>query len=445
MDHRAAEGAGGGGVSVERGPLAPRVLFLLEGFLPEMTGGMQTHAHGLAERLIDRGCPTAVLTRRMVPGTPARDRVGRVELHRIGPDGPLKGKGLAAAAPLAAFLGGCLEWLHANRGLYDVMLVHGVKVLPAPALLAGRALGKPVVLKPESPAELWQAISDESAARMHPALARGLVGLAAGARNRLVRRGDRCVAISGEIAGELARAGVSAGRVVRIPNGIDTGRFAPAAPGSRGELRRRLGLPEAGVITLFTGRLARSKGVLVLVDAWRRAVAAAGTDDHCLVLVGEGAGSFDDCEAELRRLAGCPDLAGRLILPGAVADVAPYLWTADLFAFPSDYEGFGLSLVEAMACGLPVVTTRVGVAAEAVEDGVHGRAVPPRDAAAFGGALAWALAHRDRWPAFGRAAREAVERRYGLAAVAERYHRMLTQLLAARSPGGRGDGGRARP
>jgi glycosyltransferase involved in cell wall biosynthesis len=181
-------------------------------------------------------------------------------------------------------------------------------------------------------------------------------------------------------------------------------------------------------VLLFTGRLARTKGLLTLAEAFRRV--AEREPRPLLVLLGQGEGSFDNCEPELRRLAADPPLAGSLLLPGNVTDPVPWLQAADLFVFPSEYEGFGLSIVEAMSAGLPIVTTPVGSATEVVRPGENGWLVPIADAAALGETLGEALAAREAWPALGAAGREAVVERFGMAGVLDRYVELLGRLTA---------------
>ena len=108
----------------------------------------------------------------------------------------------------------------------------------------------------------------------------------------------------------------------------------------------------------------------------------------------------------------------------------PWLQAADLFVFPSEYEGFGLSIVEAMAAGLPIVTTPVGAATEVVRPGSNGWLVPVADAPALAAALGEALAAREAWPALGAAGRAAVVERFGMAGVLDRYVELLGRLTA---------------
>jgi hypothetical protein len=201
---------------------------------------------------------------------------------------------------------------------------------------------------------------------------------------------------------------------VAFPLGSKT----PAIPGLVANLLT--GLP-----LVVVSRLARPKGILMLARLWPD-IAARHPDAH-LVLVGGGGESFDDCEAEVRAFVAEAGIGGRVALAGRIEDVPPWLQAADAFLFPSDAEGFGLVLLEAMACGLPVVSTAVGAAPEVIGPDL-GRVVPPKDPAALAAAIEDLYAARERWPAMGAAAREAVVERYGMSSVAARYAQVLRQV-----------------
>ena len=147
------------------------------------------------------------------------------------------------------------------------------------------------------------------------------------------------------IEAEMLEARLPREKVVYLPHGVDTGRFLPAAPDERLALRARLGLPAEGNVVIWTGRLLRGKGLETLLTAFARV--AAADPRALLVLVGSGEGQALSVEAELRAQAEQRPLAGRVAFTGAVDDVAPWLRAADVFAFPSEFEALGLSLLEA--------------------------------------------------------------------------------------------------
>ncbi len=125
-------------------------------------------------------------------------------------------------------------------------------------------------------------------------------------------------------------------------------------------------------------------------------------------------------------------LTARVKLPGTIEAPAAALRQADLFALPSRYEGFGLAMVEAMACGLPVVATRLPAGpAQIIRDGVDGLLVPAEDPEALACALGDLMGDPARRENLGRQAAEAA-RRFDLPRVIEAWQSLLEQVVAGR-------------
>jgi UDP-glucose:(heptosyl)LPS alpha-1,3-glucosyltransferase len=103
---------------------------------------------------------------------------------------------------------------------------------------------------------------------------------------------------------------------------------------------------------------------------------------------------------------------------------------ADLFVSPSDYEGFGLAIVEALAGAVPVVSTAVGIAPQILQHNVNGFLCPPKNRLALAEALQSALQQRDRWAEIGQLGREAAQE-YDLAHVSARYAALVHRLCGA--------------
>jgi glycosyltransferase involved in cell wall biosynthesis len=162
--------------------------------------------------------------------------------------------------------------------------------------------------------------------------------------------------------------------------------------------------PGGAPLLLGVGRLVAQKGFDLLVGAFARV--APGFPDWRLLILGEGPE-----RARLESLAARPGLAERVRLPGVSADPAPAYRRASLFALPSRFEGFPNALVEAMACGLPVVAADCPSGpAEIVRHGVDGLLVPAGDEAALAAALARLMADPGARRALGDAARGVTER-----------------------------------
>ena len=224
----------------------------------------------------------------------------------------------------------------------------------------------------------------------------------------VLRRADRVVMVSsGELREMRAHLPVEAREVRVIPNGFHAARFRPPPDGDA--FRRRHAIE--GPLVLYAGRLASNKGLPHLVRAMTR---FPGT----VVLAGEDQG----LGSELQRLAGQLGVGERLRLVGHLDDALyrSALAAADVLVLPSEWEAFGIVLAEAMACGTPVVATRVGGAPDVVAEGETGLLVPYGDAAALGDAVARLLADEALRARMGEAGRERAFRHYAWDAVVER-------------------------
>ena len=233
----------------------------------------------------------------------------------------------------------------------------------------------------------------------------------------MLRSVDAFVVISEEIDRELQVLGVPAAKRWFIPNGADTERFAPATPSAQRQLRAELGLPE-GKLVIFTGRLESEKRVDLLLALWPE-VRARVPDAHLLVL---GTGSL---EGEYRRQA-----VEHVHFMGGMADVAPYLRAADVFVLPSVTEGLSVSMLEAMACGLPALVTQVGGAADVIVHRENGWLVPPGDTDALLEGLIMLLKNDELRRVVGGRARACIEQRYALKLVAAQTRAAYDRLLA---------------
>ncbi|MDO8931083.1 MAG: glycosyltransferase family 4 protein [Rhodocyclaceae bacterium] len=201
--------------------------------------------------------------------------------------------------------------------------------------------------------------------------------------------------------------------VTVIHNGVDTGHFYPQAP-----TPGLAGLPADARVIVSVGRIVGWKGLHVIVEA----LAGLPADVHYLV-IGEGPE-----KAALQRLAERLGVAGRVRFAGRVphADLPRWLTRGDVFVQPSiGEEAFGISVVEAMACGLPVLAADNGGMREIVLPGCTGQLLPPGNVAAWRTALADLLTAGGR--EMGVAARNRAIDHFTWAANAAAVERMLTE------------------
>jgi glycosyltransferase involved in cell wall biosynthesis len=369
---------------------------------PPSVGGIQTQTLALARGLAELGTEVHVVTR-PAPGRPAREEVDGVTVHRTGiaRGGPAATIAyVALAARVVAGLAGRVSVLHAHQLLSPASV----------ALVESGLRGTPFVVT----AHASGAVGDVASLARQGALGR--------ARLLALRQlAGAFVAVSGPIRDELAGAGIPDALIHRIPNGVDTRRFTPPTAPERRRLRRALGLPPSG-IALYTGRLSREKGVDLLLDAWARS--RIGGPRATLVVVGDGPE-----RAALERRARQLGIAGDVRFVGEAEDVASWLRAADAFALPSREEGLSLSLLEAMACGLPIVATDVGGTAEAAGPGAL--LAPAGDVAALGRALRAVLGNRRRARTMGAAARRRALDRYGILEIARRHLELYRAVFDA--------------
>ena len=220
----------------------------------------------------------------------------------------------------------------------------------------------------------------------------------------LLRRYRRVVAVSGFVADCLRGQGIWPAPDCRL-HFVNTDRFTPD-PAAGAEVRRRLGAGDRFVL-LAVAQLIRAKGIDVAVRALARLPEPAE-----LWVVGDG-----DQLAALEALAGELGVRGRVRFLGLQSRVEPYMQAADALVCPSRWaEAAGLVNIEAQACGLPVLASRIGGIPEYVMDGRTGLLFPPGDDAALAAAARRLTDDPGRRRDMGRAARELAVGRFSAAA-----------------------------
>lgn len=335
---------------------------VIQRFRPAFSGqGVQVE--DLCRHLARRGVSTTVVTADFAGGAPV-ERADGVTIRRLRSHVPGLPFTRSSRIRQPLFALRVLLFLLRRRRRIDVVHVHALSDALYGAWLFGRLAGVPVIF------EMTLDGTDD------PISVAGKRHLFHGARMAAYRSCDAYVAISPILATRYRQAGLPPERLRLIPQGVDAAEFAP--PEDRREARARIDLPGDGPLVAFVGSLIERKGVDILLAAWSRIHAAL--PDARLVLIGRHEFS-DDPDAERRLQAWLDDLdAGarsRIHMTGVAAPV-PYLQAADAFVFPSRREGFGTAMIEAMACGLPCVVTRL----PGITDYIFERPASERSAAA---------------------------------------------------------------
>ena len=217
------------------------------------------------------------------------------------------------------------------------------------------------------------------------------------------------IVVPSTIARESFRRAGLGQKALVVNAGIDAEFFKPAATPESREVFR----------VCYTGRVEIAKGVAYLLQAWKQ----LELPNAELVLIGEVA-------AEMRSLVhqyATPNVRFTGFIP---ADrVADWYRNSDVFAFPSVNEGLARVLLEAMACGLPVIATRASGAEDCVTPGEDGTIVPERNVAALAEAILWHFENRDATSAMGAAARAKIESRFTVAHYVERMIQTYCSIL----------------
>jgi glycosyltransferase involved in cell wall biosynthesis len=188
--------------------------------------------------------------------------------------------------------------------------------------------------------------------------------------------GQAVIAISRPVAGHLSQDfGVPEKNIHLIFNGVDLDRFLMTDDNRRGSVRKKWGLGDTPLIGIIA-RLSNVKGIEFLIRAMP--LVLKELPSASLMIVGRG--SYEDI---LKKEAADLSLTDKVHFKDTINQTNQILCAFDVFVMPSILEGLGLSVMEAQACGVPVIASRVGGLVDLIEDGKSGYLVPSRDAEAL--------------------------------------------------------------
>ena len=380
----------------------------------EDAGGQNVHVAALARALAARDHTIVVYTRLISPrAEPVVSLAPGVEVHRLpaGPAAPLpKDELLPHMAEFGARLS--QEWarqppdlVHAHFWMSGLATLQGAAGLPVPVVQTFHALG--------SVKARHQGARDTSPPERIDAERR--IGLGC----------DQVIATCHDEVRELGQLGIPSGKVSVVPCGVDTGTFWPFGEAAPRDSPGRL---------LTLGRLVERKGIATAIEALTQ---LPGVE---LVIAGGPARDLLAGDAEYRRLRDIAQARGvsdRVVFTGTVprAQVPALIRSADVVVCTPWYEPFGITPLEAMACGVPVVASAVGGLTDSVVHGTTGLLIPARDPAALAAAAGTLLADPPRRAAFGEAGARRARRWYSWPRVAAQTESAYLRLGAGVPPG----------
>lgn len=373
-------------------------------YLPEYSGSAKQ-----ATRLINqlRECKVYpfVISAQLNAEWPLRENIDGVEIIRV----PVYN-----GRPLLRFWVGVARQLWKMRSEIDLVHSHGMNPLHGFPLFFGNLLGKPTIGK------LTIARSDIDF--------RGQGRIIGRLHKWFLQHSDGYVATSSALQDELSRSGLTSQKCYLIPNGVDTDIFYPLSPEDKKTLRLSLGIKNE-VVVLFVGVIDRRKGIDVLIPAFKR-VLNQGINAKLLLV---GPQSREDTEAvfynSMKRLVSDLGMDDKIVFCSYTSKVSSYYQAADVFVLPSLNEGLANVILEAMACALPVIGTKISGTEDLINSKVEGLLVPPGDEASLGEAMASVLrAPQTMREMAAMAYKKAVER-YSMKNIGNAYFNIYKKLL----------------
>jgi glycosyltransferase involved in cell wall biosynthesis len=370
---------------------------------PPVVGGSEIEAQRVCAGLLKRGHKVEVICEGAPPMPPVKRWT-----DPLGIDVRLIGTGLPSGIRGYAYALGVAWTLLRNRAAYDVVyfLMSGLHL--ATGLPAARLRRIPILMK-FSGSSLIRRMKDSWLGRIEL---------------RFLNRWANCILVLNDgMMAEADEVGLATSRIAWMPNPVDMEEFRPPSSDEKARLRSGLGVPLDAPVVLFVGRLAPEKELSSLIAAFRQVL--EHRPDVILVLAGDG-----PSRADLEASAG--DLLGSAIrLTGMipVSEVPRFMQASDIFALVSSLEGLPVSLIEAMAVGLPSVVSDIPANLQLVECGTHGLAVAVGDSSAIARSLLALIDDEPRRRAMGESARAKVKAVYATESVVLRYERLFAGMV----------------
>jgi glycosyltransferase involved in cell wall biosynthesis len=356
-------------------------------------GGAEQQALFLSERLIEKGFCVSVLTRSS-PGLPSREIICGVLVYRH-----IRTINRGKLFGLTYMLSVCWFLLRRRRS-YDIIHCHLLGFHSAVAVLFKLLFNK----KTLSLVGATGLISDFSQMK-NVFLGKFLL--------QLIARSDRLVVLCSQSRQEALKEGFSSAQLVYIPNGVDSAYFKPRP--DAGKKPNRI---------IFIGRLDYLKGVDILLLALCKLIDSR-IPAH-LDILGDGP-ERNNLEMMTKKLG----INEAVTFHGAVHGVAPCLQRSALFVLPSLSEGMPNVVLEAMACAVPVITTKVGGTVDMIVDGKNGLLVEAGNAEQLTAAMRDVLTDHDLGERLGREARRTIEQNFAMDRVVDQYVKLYADMLSS--------------
>ena len=395
-----------------------KICNLLESYYP-IIGGGESQSLLLNKALVDKNNRVTVITRRSEKNFKKNENIDGVIIKRILPTG------YGHFSRWIMVFTSIPQLIMQNRN-YDIIFVSGFRSLGITAVFIGKVFRKPCVLKADNNGEMSGAYFSGRLKKMGYQTTPFLFKIFISFRNFLLRRADAFVSLSSEITSEFKDNKIEQTKIYEIPNCFDSGKFFKVNPSEKIKLRIKLKLPIEHKIFIFTGKLLSTKGLPLLLRVWNEIQKIH--DKVLLLVVGSSRNLMYSCEDELKKYVQENKLEKNVIFTGYRNDVHEYLKSSDIFLFPTEDEAFGISLIEAMACGLAVITTSIGGIKDFIKHYENGLLMNVGDFDQLYNHIELLLKDDELTDRIGQNAIQTVKNKYSKISVAESYIALFEKL-----------------
>jgi glycosyltransferase involved in cell wall biosynthesis len=376
---------------------------------PEV-GGSARQCLKLSKALARKNIEVAILTNRLSWGDPAEKTIDGVRVVYLNTWRPIFDHRGLGRFRIYAYMVCVLGYLWRHKDEYDVIHAHSALEPGFVGVLAARWLNKKSIIKMMN-----------SGFRNDIARFRGSKTMwGSRAMADYLIHCDRVIALNNLARDELIGFGYRPEQIELIPNGVQVDAIRP-----------KTSYNSSGATRLaFVGRLARAKGLDVLLKAIEILKRQAPHPGYWLTILGRGA-----LQQHLEEMSEDMGISAQVEFAGEVADVESHLAQSDIFVLPSHAEGISNALLEAMAVGCPCITTNIPGNNSLIQHEQNGLLVEQGDARGLAAAIERLATHSELRQQFGRAARETVEKRFDISSIADRYIRLYDSLVETSNVG----------
>jgi len=372
--------------------MKPRVVMIISYFYP-ILGGSEQQALKLAAGLVNEGISVSVLTRR-IKGLPIFEKIMNVPVYRS--IRIIEWQKLFGITYLLSVF----WFLYRKRHSYDIIHCHIAQGFHSiVAILFKSLFKKKVIIKVAATGPISDFVMMKK------------VIFGNGFLEKL-KNADKIITICTQSEKEALQEGFLPSTVMQIKNGVDVHYFTPLLSDSTKQTR-----------ILFIGRLDYMKGVHNLIEAFNGLI-KEGMNAY-LTIVGDG----PDRE-KLENLASVSGLNDHLSFCGEIKGVVSLLQESTMFVLPSLSEGLSNVVLEAMACGLPVVATNAGGTTDIIKDGINGILVEPDNVGQLCNAMKKIIVNKSMAEQLGNEARKTVEIHFSMEQVVTKYLKLYEELLS---------------